>query len=178
MELLEEIFFYDCAIMEMKMEKLHIEVPPSPFHSLSQVTIGRCNELKDATWLVLVPNLRFLWTNKCRKMEEILSEVADVVGIPYSQPFLKLESLHLAELQILKSIYRDALPFPCLNNIFIDTCPELKKLPLNSDSAKGNQITIWGESVWWETVEWETSMQTSIQVEPEEQQHFVYFVHL
>ncbi|KAB2026599.1 hypothetical protein ES319_D06G231300v1 [Gossypium barbadense] len=153
MERLEEIFFCDCAIMEMKMEKLHIEVPPSPFLALSQVTIGRCNELKDATWLVLVPNLRFLWTNKCRKMEEILSEVADVVGIPYSQPFLKLESLHLAELQILKSIYRDALPFPCLNNIFIDTCPELKKLPLNSDSAKGNQITIWGESDWWETVE-------------------------
>ncbi|MBA0748418.1 hypothetical protein Gogos_005237, partial [Gossypium gossypioides] len=79
--------------MEMKMEKLHIEVPPSPFHALSQFTIGRCNELKDATWLVLVPNLRFLWTNKCRKMEEILSEVADVVGIPYSQPFLNANQI-------------------------------------------------------------------------------------
>ncbi|KAH1055121.1 hypothetical protein J1N35_033186 [Gossypium stocksii] len=44
MERLEEIFFCDCAIMEMKMEKLHMEVPPSPFHALSQVA-ERCGGL-------------------------------------------------------------------------------------------------------------------------------------
>ncbi|PPR92965.1 hypothetical protein GOBAR_AA27705 [Gossypium barbadense] len=160
MERLEEIFFCDCGIMEMKMEKLHIEVPPSPFHALSQVTIGRCHELKDATWLVLVPNLRFLWINKCLKMEEILrvgklGEVAYMVGIPSPKPFLKLESVHLTHVPKLNNIYQYALPFPCLKNIFIDTCPELRELPLNSDSAKGNQITIWGESDWWERVIWE-----------------------
>ncbi|MBA0635892.1 hypothetical protein Godav_024734, partial [Gossypium davidsonii] len=93
-------------------------------------------------------------------MEEILSvgklgEVAYMVGIPFFEPFLKLESLHLAHVPKLNNIYRYALPFPCLKNIFIDTCPELRELPLNSDSAKGNQITIWGESDWWETVSWE-----------------------
>ncbi|XP_040971416.1 probable disease resistance protein At1g12290 [Gossypium hirsutum] len=34
-------------------------------------------------------------------------------------------------------------------------CPELKKLPLNSDSAKGNRITIDGNEDWWAEIEWE-----------------------
>ncbi|MBA0695017.1 hypothetical protein Goari_005257 [Gossypium aridum] len=34
-------------------------------------------------------------------------------------------------------------------------CPKLKKLPLNLDSAKGNQVTILGSKDWWATVEWE-----------------------
>ncbi|MBA0575441.1 hypothetical protein Golob_025235, partial [Gossypium lobatum] len=32
---------------------------------------------------------------------------------------------------------------------------ELKKLPLNSASAKGNLLSIKGSKDWWATVEWE-----------------------
>ncbi|MBA0811516.1 hypothetical protein Gohar_003408 [Gossypium harknessii] len=55
----------------------------------------------------------------------------------------------------LKSIYWDALPFPCFKLIHILKCQELKKLPLNSNSAKGNQLSIEGSKDWWATVEWE-----------------------
>ncbi|MBA0598609.1 hypothetical protein Gorai_008365, partial [Gossypium raimondii] len=93
-------------------------------------------------------------------MEEILSEeklgeVACVDGIPYLKPFLKLETLYLSCLPKLKSIYWDALPFPCLKLIHIGGCRELKKLPLNSNSAKGNPLSIEGSKDWWARVEWE-----------------------
>ncbi|MBA0818883.1 hypothetical protein Gohar_022147 [Gossypium harknessii] len=100
-------------------------------------------------------------------MEEILNEgklgeVVGVIGIPYPKPILKLETLNLRDLLKLKSIYWDALPFPCLKRICIAHCQELQKHPLNSDSAKGNLLTIEGSKDWWETlaleVVWEASM--------------------
>ncbi|MBA0748406.1 hypothetical protein Gogos_005226 [Gossypium gossypioides] len=108
----------------------------------------------NVTWLILVP-FRLV---QCIKIEEILSqgkfgEVADV-RVPYPVPILKLEKLVLCSLWKLKSVYWDVLPFPCLKYIFVGICPELKKLPLNSDSAKGNRITIDGNEDWWAEIEW------------------------
>ncbi|MBA0695004.1 hypothetical protein Goari_005255 [Gossypium aridum] len=37
----------------------------------------------------------------------------------------------------------------------LQLCPELKKLPFNSDSAKGTLLTIKGSKDWCATVEWE-----------------------
>ncbi|TYG66113.1 hypothetical protein ES288_D06G241600v1 [Gossypium darwinii] len=138
----------------------------STFHTLSHVVIRGCNKLVDTTWLVLAPNLCHISIFGCAKLEEILSErklgeIADVVGIPYLKPFLKLKTLALGYLPELKSIYWDALPFPGLKIIslksisLLSDCPKLKKLPLNLDSAKWNQITILGSKDWWATVEWE-----------------------
>ncbi|TYI24352.1 hypothetical protein ES332_A06G228200v1 [Gossypium tomentosum] len=166
LERLETLEFLDCFSMkEIKMEKLHTWVSSSTnytsrFHTLSKVQITGCSKLKDVTWVILAPNLRRLEVWYCIKMEEILSEeklhqAAVVIGIPYPKPFLKLESLYLIELPKLKSIYRDALPFPCLTRIGINGCIELKKLPLNSDSAKGNLLSIKGDKFWWAKVEWE-----------------------
>ncbi|WRX25814.1 NB-ARC - like 10 [Theobroma cacao] len=110
------------------------------------------------------PNLQTLFLNGnrlelkvglCLRMEEIISEVsevANVVGISNPSPFAKLERLHLQTLFDLKSIYWDALPFPCLTDIIVLNCPELKKLPLNCDSAKGNQISIVGSEDWWKEI--------------------------
>ncbi|KAE8721194.1 putative Disease resistance protein family [Hibiscus syriacus] len=166
MERLEILRIGGCGNMEeMKMDKLHTRGSPSTnytsgFHTLREVRISSCYKLKDVTWLFLAPNLRYLAIWHCSEMEEILSEgrlrdVADEVGIPYPTPFLNLQTLSLRELPELKSIYWDALPFPCLKRIYIEDCPKLKKFPLNSDSAKGNHITIKGERDWWEQLEWE-----------------------
>ncbi|KAE8721203.1 putative Disease resistance protein family [Hibiscus syriacus] len=166
MERLEMLDIRGCGNMEeMKMEKLHTRGSPSTnytsrFHTLREVRISSCYKLKDVTWLFLAPNLRYLWIWHCSEMEEILSEgrlrdVADDVGIPYPTPFLNLLYLRLWGLPELKSIYWDALPFPCLKSVYIEDCPKLKKLPLNSDSAKGNHITIRGFQDWWEQLEWE-----------------------
>ncbi|MBA0748390.1 hypothetical protein Gogos_005222, partial [Gossypium gossypioides] len=120
-------------------------------------------ELRDMTWLILAPNLRNLDIKGCYEMEAILSEeklgeIAGVIGISYPKPFLKLETLDLRHLPKLKSIHRDALPFPCLKHILIKYCEELKKLPLNSDSAKGNLLSIKGSKDWWARVEWENEV--------------------
>ncbi|KAK8980898.1 hypothetical protein V6N11_048028 [Hibiscus sabdariffa] len=150
---------------EMQIGKVHAKVSPSTprFHTLREVEILGCDKLTDVTWLILAPNLRSLSLECCAKIEEILSEgklgkVADVVGKAYPTPFLKLENLFLCKLPELKSIYWDALPFPCLTSISIDDCLKLKKLPLNSDSIKGNHFTIWGSQDWWAELEWENEV--------------------
>ncbi|KAG4196679.1 hypothetical protein ERO13_A06G186600v2 [Gossypium hirsutum] len=163
MERLETLYFEGCgSIEEIKMEKLSPNTNyTSTFHTLSHVVIRGCNKLVDTTWLILAPNLCYISIFGCAKLEEILSErklgeIADVVGIPYPKLFLKLKTLALGYLPELKSIYWDALPFPGLKSIsLLGDCPKLKKLPLNLDSAKGNQITILGSKDWWATVEWE-----------------------
>ncbi|MBA0675744.1 hypothetical protein Goari_017269, partial [Gossypium aridum] len=69
--------------------------------------------------------------------------------------FSKLENLYLSRLPKLKTIYHHALPFPQLKQVYIRGCPMLKKLPLNSNSAKGQRLVIIGEEGWWKDVEWE-----------------------
>ncbi|KAE8724280.1 putative Disease resistance protein family [Hibiscus syriacus] len=166
MERLERLDIMGCENMEeMKMGELHIRFSliadyTSRFHALREVAISFCHKLKDVTWLILAPNLRSISLSHCAKMEEILSEgrvgeVADVVGILYPAPFLKLEIIFLCELPELKSIHWDALPFPCLKSISIYDCPKLKKLPVNSDSQKVNHISIEGSQDWRAEPEWE-----------------------
>ncbi|MBA0784970.1 hypothetical protein Gotri_026574 [Gossypium trilobum] len=48
------------------------------------------------------------------------------------------------------TIYWDTLPFSCLKHISVSYCGELKKLPLNLNSAKGNLLTIEGREYWWQ----------------------------
>ncbi|KAK9232206.1 hypothetical protein WN943_022451 [Citrus x changshan-huyou] len=136
----------DCAGEVQKMRKLHF------------VTIYKCSNVKDLTWLVFVPNLKWLSVNVCFDMEEIisvekLSGVSEMMG--ELNLFSELESLTLQNASNLKRIYRGPLPFPQLKQIDIMRCPKLKKLPLNSSSAKGRKIVIYGEKEWWEELQWE-----------------------
>ncbi|GAY34672.1 hypothetical protein CUMW_277030 [Citrus unshiu] len=157
----------DCAGEVQKMRKLHF------------VTIYECSNVKDFTWLVFVPNLKWLRILYCDDMEEIisvekfekLSEVSEMMG--ELNLFSELESLSLgnathlprslalstaggnSHASNLERIYRDPLPFPQLEEIRISECPKLKKLPLNSSSAKGRKIVIYGEKEWWEELQWE-----------------------
>ncbi|KDO38938.1 hypothetical protein CISIN_1g040659mg, partial [Citrus sinensis] len=120
----------DCAGEVQKMRKLH------------SILIWNCSNVKDLTWLVFAPNLKCLRIH-CDDMEEIisvekLSEVSEMMG--ELNLFAKLEDLWLESASNLKRIYRDPLPFPQLKQIDIMRCPKLKKLPLNSSSAKGRKI--------------------------------------
>ncbi|XP_022777127.1 probable disease resistance protein At1g12280 [Durio zibethinus] len=163
MERLERLDVSECGSMEeMKMVSELGEgrmIQTSLFPTLREVTIFECGNLRDMTWIILVPNLRILWVVNCAKMEEImseekLSEVANVVINLKPNPFSKLQNLGLQFLPQLKSIYWDALPFPCLTEIVVRECPKLGELPVNAESAKGNQICIQGEKEWWERLEW------------------------
>ena len=67
----------------------------------------------------------------------------------------RLDKLFLDNLRHLKSIYKRALPFPSLKEISVYRCPNLRKLPLNSNSATNTLQKIEGVSRWWEELEWE-----------------------
>ena len=69
--------------------------------------------------------------------------------------FSRLVALQLSDLPNLKSIYRWVLPFSSLVSITVLACPNLRKLPLNSNSATNTLKIIKGDSRWWEGLEWE-----------------------
>ncbi|XP_022724765.1 probable disease resistance protein At5g63020 [Durio zibethinus] len=128
------------------------------YQSLRYVSIMQCSQLKDITWLIVAPNLRNVRVIGCSNMEEIinerkLSQVAELVET--LSLFGKLEYLYLRILPELKSIYWDTLPFSCLKEIYVHRCPKLKRLPLNSNSAKENKISIRGKKEWWKKLQWE-----------------------
>ncbi|OMO54373.1 Disease resistance protein [Corchorus capsularis] len=168
---LETLVIRNCQSLEQM--KMGIEVgerrrmmqasffPNTPwFNTLNKVYIVGCPKLREMTWLIVAPTLTWLLVTGCSKMVEImserkLSEIVGVEGISYSTPFAKLRSLYLRDLPELKSIYWDALPFPCLTEINIINCSKLKKLPLNLERAMGKQIKIEGNQEWLEEVEWE-----------------------
>ncbi|XP_022735032.1 probable disease resistance protein At1g12280 [Durio zibethinus] len=128
------------------------------FQSLHRVYIYTCSKLRDITWLILAPNLRTVNVADCNEMEEIISEVklsqvAELVGT--LTPFVSLEYLVLEDLLKLKDIYRNVLPFPRIKKIYVHDCPKLRRLPLNSNSAKANKISIEGNEKWWQELQWE-----------------------
>ncbi|TYH86124.1 hypothetical protein ES332_D01G020700v1 [Gossypium tomentosum] len=124
---------------EVKIERNIIE-GAGCFHSLRSVNLIGCNNLRDVSWVIFAPHLELLYILKCQGLEEIISEeklgeVAELKG--NSNLFSKLKDLVLRYLPKLKTIYHHALPFPQLKEIRIVKCGMLKKLPLNSNSAKG-----------------------------------------
>ncbi|MFQ6620798.1 hypothetical protein Gotur_002705, partial [Gossypium turneri] len=144
-------------VEEVKIERNIIE-GAGCFHSLRSVTVDKCNHLKDVSWVTFAPYLEVLWIAECNGLKEIISEeklgeVAELKG--NLNLFSKLKILILNRLPKLKTIYHHALPFPQLKEVFIIRCPMLKKLPLNSNSAKGQRLIIQGEKGWWKDVEWE-----------------------
>ncbi|XVF24825.1 hypothetical protein REPUB_Repub13aG0161200 [Reevesia pubescens] len=147
----------------MMKARTEIQIPVSvsqpSFQSLLTVTISKCSKLRDATWLILAPNLRNFSVIDCDKMKEIINEIKlgqvaeEFVGT--SIPFAKLKYVYFQNLPELESIYWDALPLPCMKEINVEECPKLRRLPLNSNNAKGNKIIILGKEKWWKELQWE-----------------------
>ncbi|TXG69196.1 hypothetical protein EZV62_004131 [Acer yangbiense] len=127
------------------------------FRSLHTFHVCSCGKLRDLTWLVFAQNLKFLTVSNCSLMEEIISarEIGQQVLEMMGNLFGKLESLKLMDLQHLKSIYCNALPFLHLKDMKVHNCPNLKKLPLDSNSTKERKIVIKGEEGWWKELQWE-----------------------
>ncbi|TYH29554.1 hypothetical protein ES288_A01G022000v1 [Gossypium darwinii] len=142
---------------EVKIENNIIE-GAGRFHSLGFVFLFDCNQLRDASWVVFAPHLEVLMIINCKSLEEIISEekLGEVTkSKANTNLFSKLEAFYLHSLPEMKTIYRYALPFPQLEEIRILECAMLRKLPLNSNSAKGQRLVIEGEEGWWKDVEWE-----------------------
>ena len=129
----------------------------SNFHNLVKVFILGCRFL-DLTWLIYAPSLEFLLVRTSHDMEEIIGsdECGDSeIDQQNLSIFSRLVNLRLYNLPNLKSIYRQALPFPSLKEIIVHRCPNLRKLPLNSNSASNTPKIIERTSCWWKELEWE-----------------------
>ncbi|KFK43487.1 hypothetical protein AALP_AA1G131300 [Arabis alpina] len=130
----------------------------SCFLNLSSATIEGCIGLKDLTWLLFAPNLIHLSLTNLMQLEEVVSKkIADKQQVQGVIPFGKLETLVMLNLPFVKSIYWSPLPFPCLREMYIELCPKLVKLPLDSKSvAEVEGFVIKCEMAdWIRRVEWE-----------------------
>ncbi|KAH0942948.1 hypothetical protein HID58_002585, partial [Brassica napus] len=167
MENLREFNIVWCSISEIKMGTICLEsktVYPlenprtSCFLSLSKVIILDCKCVKELTLLMFAPNLRDLSVKSAKKLEDVINKEKSRHGEKSGiVPFRRLEFLLLGDLPELKNIYWNSLPFPCLKRMDIIRCPNLKKLPLDSQSGKhgGNGVIIrYTVKEWIETVEW------------------------
>ncbi|WCJ40484.1 Disease resistance protein (CC-NBS-LRR class) family [Euphorbia peplus] len=128
------------------------------FEGLQELTLEKCQSLVELTWVVLAPHLKILRVKGCENMKQIISNKQLDETLKEgedSEVFTELEVLALENLPKLKSIYsKGALPFRCLKRVEVLECSTLRKLPLNSNSAKGNEIVFEAEEEWWNNV-WE-----------------------
>ncbi|KAF8388131.1 hypothetical protein HHK36_026797 [Tetracentron sinense] len=125
------------------------------FQNLAFIQILNCDALKDLKWLIGIRNLQTLTLCSCIGIEEVINGEIVVVEEKFTT-FSRLKVIHLQELPKLKSIYRNALPFPSLRTMEVHGSPKLKKqLPFDSNNAKSTLTLIRGEKNWWDHLEWE-----------------------
>ncbi|KAF3531129.1 hypothetical protein DY000_02041320 [Brassica cretica] len=152
MENLREFNIVWCSISEIKNPRT------TCFLNLSKVIILDCKCVKELTLLMFAPNLRVLSVQFAKQLEDVINKEKGRQGEKSGiVPFRRLEFLSLSDLPEMRNIYWNPLPFPCLKRIDINRCPNLKKLPLDSQSGKlgGNGVIIrYTVKEWIEAVEW------------------------
>ncbi|ESQ29404.1 hypothetical protein EUTSA_v10023255mg [Eutrema salsugineum] len=160
MNKLREMNIIWCSISEIKIKSNTVSPLHNPrntcFLSLSKVIIMDCKRLKELTFLMFAPNLRTLSVGSANQLEDIINKEKSCQGENSGMvPFRKLVSLTLCDLPMLKSIYWSPLPFPCLKRIDVIRCPNLNKLPLDSQSGTNGLVIRYTVKEWIECVEWE-----------------------
>ncbi|KAG2277338.1 hypothetical protein Bca52824_059893 [Brassica carinata] len=109
----------------------------SCFSSLSVVKIQDCNCLRELTLLMFASNLKELDVLGAKELKDIINKEKASRGEESGiAPFPKLIILRLSSLPELKNIHWKPLPLPCLKEICVMRCPNLKKLPLDSKSGR------------------------------------------
>lgn len=122
--------------------------------SLRELTIYKCDELKNVSWVLKLPSLEYLQLQECAEMEVVIGDEADVIKIP-EQAFPKLKGIILDELPSLSKICNRSLCFPALEFLQVSGCLKLVKLPFRPEIRNGNLKKIQGEKMWWECLQWD-----------------------
>lgn len=132
MDSLRELHLAHSDISEIKVERketvlpLHILTTTPFFPNLSQVSLEFCSGLRDLTWLVFAPNLTVLRVISAIQLVELINkEKAEQQNLIL---FQELKELRLENVEMLRSIHRSPLPFPCLQKILVNGFSELRKL--------------------------------------------------
>lgn len=153
---LERLYLWSCTTL--KEIEITQEVGRAPkyscFPNLVWVVIMECGFL-DLSWLVHTPKLQKLLVDSCKSVEKIIGDGFALEELVASGLFSRLERLRIRNLPNLTSICEQTLPFPQLKSLEIYKCPRLRKLPLDSNSARGSLEEIRVEADWWAKLEWE-----------------------
>ncbi|XP_077228770.1 disease resistance protein At4g27190-like [Tasmannia lanceolata] len=144
-------------------------MPPGTLSSLTILQLWGCEKLRKLfSWrrinLQQLPNLQELSVSYCGKLKEIIVNEEEKVdqlqhddddddALPLLLP--KLRRLNLRFLPQLGSICKGvSLAFPALEEIEVDSCPNIKRFPVGIKKAP-NLRKIRGKREWWEALEWE-----------------------
>ncbi|KAI6689521.1 hypothetical protein NL676_026349 [Syzygium grande] len=126
------------------------------------------------------PNLVDVWVNKCGlsdfsgtlmvvscdSMERIIGDGFAREELADSGLFARLEILYLYSLPKLTSICDQALSFPQGVLFCVGQCPGLRKLPLDSSSARGS-FEVGAPKEWWAGFEWDPTARVTLQLDSE-----------
>ncbi|KAG6530566.1 hypothetical protein ZIOFF_012807 [Zingiber officinale] len=121
------------------------------FYNLREIYISNCPMLKDVSWVLQLPCLKFLEIHSCGKMKELISEVGNSNSITISS----IQTLTLDKMSNLNRIANRPLHFPYLEFIDVQDCPELKKLSFRAEMLKNKLKEICGEYYWWNNLDWD-----------------------
>ncbi|RVW77618.1 putative disease resistance protein [Vitis vinifera] len=128
------------------------------FHILHRAFIGYCPKILDLTYLIYAPYLESLSITCCESMEEVIRDDGGVSEVEAkSVIFTRLKDLSLSSLPTLKSLYQHPLLFPSLETVEVYSCPRLRRLPFDSNTATNRLKKIEGEESWWNMLQWEDS---------------------
>ncbi|KAJ4846857.1 hypothetical protein Tsubulata_041987 [Turnera subulata] len=124
------------------------------FQNLSHVEFWDC-PIKEMTWLIHAPRVQTLKISNCHSIVEVIGDNSGPAGTGQRQNiFSYLKDLILEDLPMLRTIYKQALSFPFLARIKVAGCPNLRKLPLDSNSANNSLKEICGAESWWDQLQW------------------------
>ncbi|KAF8409496.1 hypothetical protein HHK36_005572 [Tetracentron sinense] len=143
---LEELTLYDLEFLESISEltgQLGLR-----FSRLRFMKVTYCPRL-----MYLIPgNL----CQKLEKLEEIKLSRCDSLSSLFHDSIVDnaIPNLRILELEKLKSFCRWQMSWPCLEQIKVENCPLLRKLPLSTQSANALR-EISGELDWWNLLEWD-----------------------
>jgi disease resistance protein RPS2 len=174
---LEEIIIEDCNSMESLVSSSWFSSAPPPLPSYNGMLSGlkefycvRCKSMKKLFPLVLLSNLvnlEVIDVRDCEKMEEIIGTTDEESSTSNSITELilpKLRTLRLRYLPELKSICSAKLICNSLEDITVEDCDKLKRMPICLPLLENGQpspppslrrMNIKSKE-WWETVvEWE-----------------------
>uniref|UniRef100_A0A2N9HKC5 Uncharacterized protein n=1 Tax=Fagus sylvatica TaxID=28930 RepID=A0A2N9HKC5_FAGSY len=131
--------------------------PGLRFLRLKSVKVDQCYNMKYlfscGDFIQTLPNLEVIEVWRCRELEELFNyDSGQNMALDPVVP--KLRTLELENLPKLRSLCRHEETWPCLEQVEVWKCEQLRRLPLSNQNA-GTIKEIEGESEWWDALEWD-----------------------
>jgi disease resistance protein RPS2 len=131
--------------------------PGLRFLRLKSVKVDQCYNMKYlfscGDFIQTLPNLEVIEVWRCRELEELFNyDSGQNMALDPVVP--KLRTLELENLPKLRSLCRHEETWPCLEQVDVRKCEQLRRLPLSNQNA-GTIKEIGGESEWWDALEWD-----------------------